>query len=175
MRALVQIDFVRPMHRYSVLGALLLALGLISAAAVGLEYHELQMRRAALELRLAASVLSQQRVPHDSNARVHETDSSDLAARELATPWTALLAQLERASQDSSGQIAVLGVEPDHAKHRVHIIAEAADLALALAYVQRLQASPLLRFPMLDSHELRRDDAQHPVRFELSSEWRDTL
>jgi hypothetical protein len=175
MRALVQIDFVRPAHRFSVLGVLLLAFGLISAAAVGLQYHAVQMRRAALELRLAALMLAQQRVPQDADARLHQSERSDLAARELATPWTALLAELERASQDSRGQIALLGVEPDHAKHRVHIIAESRDLALALAYVQRLQASHLLRYPMLDSHEVRQDDAQHPVRFELTSDWRDTL
>jgi hypothetical protein len=26
---------------------------------------------------------------------------------------------------------------------------------------------------MLDRHEIRADDAQHPVRFELTGEWRD--
>ena len=175
MRELVQIDFVRRSNSFSVLGVLLLAVGLLSAAAVGVEYHAVQMRRAALELRLTASMLAQQRPVRDSDARSHETERTDLAARELATPWTALLSELEQASQDSTGRIAVLGVEPDHAKHRVHIIAEARDLALALAYVQRLQTSQLLRYPMLDSHEVRQDDAQHPVRFELSSEWRDTL
>jgi hypothetical protein len=175
MRELVQIDFVRPSHRFSVLGVLLLAVGLISAAAVGLEYRAVQMHRAALELRLTAAMLAQQRPPRDADARSHETERTDLAARELATPWTALLAELEQVSQDSAGQVAVLGVEPDHAKHRVHIIAESPDLALALAYVQRLQSSHLLRYPMLDSHEIRQDDAQHPVRFELTSDWRDTL
>ena len=175
MRELVQIDFVRRSHRFPVFGVLLLGVGLVAAAAVGLEYHAVQMHRAALELRLTASMLAQQRPVRDSEVRSRETERTDLAARELATPWTALLAELEQASQDSTGQIAVLGVEPDHAKHRVHIIAEARDLALALAYVQRLQTSHLLRYPMLDSHEVRQDDAQHPVRFELSSEWRDTL
>lgn len=175
MRDLVQIDFVRPSRLFSLPGLLLLALGLISAAVVGLEYHTVQMRRAALELRLTASMLAQQRPVRDADARSHETERTDLAARELATPWTALLSELERVSQDSAGQVAVLGVEPDHAKHRVHVIAESRDLALALAYVQRLQASHLLSYPMLDSHEVRQDDAQHPVRFELSSDWRDTL
>ena len=67
-----------------------------------------------------------------------------------------------------------LGIEPDHAKHSVRISAEARTLALALSYIQRLQASRSLEFPMLDRHEVRADDAQHPVRFELSGSWRDS-
>jgi hypothetical protein len=39
--------------------------------------------------------------------------------------------------------------------------------------VQRLQTSRSLEYPMLDRHEIRADDAQHPVRFELTGEWRD--
>jgi len=91
--------------------------------------------------------------------------------RELGTPWTNLLAELEVASRDTQGQIAVLSVEPDHEKHRVHITGESRDLPLALAYVRRLQSSRALRYPMLDSHEVRADDAQRPVRFAMTAEW----
>jgi hypothetical protein len=99
--------------------------------------------------------------------------SAQQAAADLATPWTPLLAELEQASKDSQGEVALLGVEPDHAKHNVRVTAEARTLALALAYVQRLQSSHSLAYPMLDRHEIRADDAQHPVRFELTGDWRD--
>ena len=94
-------------------------------------------------------------------------------SHELATPWTLLLAELEQASKDSNGEVAILGVEPDHGKHTVRVNAEARTLALAVAYVQRLQGSRSLEYPMLDRHEIRADDAQHPVRFELTSDWKD--
>ncbi len=55
----------------------------------------------------------------------------------------------------------------------MHITGEAKDLPLALAYVQRLQSSSLLRYPMLDSHELKADDPQRPVRFAMTAEWRE--
>jgi hypothetical protein len=84
-----------------------------------------------------------------------------------------LLSELEQASKESQGQVALLGVEPDHSKHNVRVSAEARTLALALAYVQRLQSSRSLEYPMLDRHEIRADDAQHPVRFELTGAWRD--
>ncbi len=46
-----------------------------------------------------------------------------------------------RRARTSQGQVALLGVEPDHAKHNVRVSAEARTLKLALAYVERLQAS----------------------------------
>ena len=67
--------------------------------------------------------------------------------------------------------VAVLAVEPDREKGRIRIVAEARDLPTALAYIERLQKSRALRFPMLDSHEVRTDDHDQPVRFQLSAEW----
>jgi hypothetical protein len=111
--------------------------------------------------------------PRDAIADARVAQSVQQAALDLATPWTRLLAELEQASKDAQGQVALLGVEPDHAKHNVRVSAEARTLPLALAYVQRLQSSRSLVYPMLDRHEIRADDAQHPVRFELTGEWRD--
>ncbi|HEX8783204.1 MAG TPA: PilN domain-containing protein, partial [Steroidobacteraceae bacterium] len=82
----------------------------------------------------------------------------------------ALLAELETASRDSA-EIALLSVEPDHAKHYLRITGESRDLPRILAYVQRLQTSSLLRYPMLESHDLKTDDPQHPVRFAMTAEW----
>src|SRR2546430_10623420 len=47
--------------------------------------------------------------------------------RSTLFPYTTLfrsLAELESASRDSSGQIAVLSIEPDAVKHNVHITGE---------------------------------------------------
>jgi len=101
------------------------------------------------------------------------SEEAGRVARELGTPWTKLLAELEAASHDSAGQIALLSVEPDHAKHNVRITGESRDLPLVLAYVQRLQTSALLRYPMLDSHDVKTDDPQRPVRFAMTAEWRE--
>jgi hypothetical protein len=54
-------------------------------------------------------------------------------------------------------------------------VAEARDLPSALLYVERLQKSNALRFPILDSHEVRTEDKDQPVRFQLSAEWRKDL
>jgi hypothetical protein len=175
MRPAIRLDFAGGRRGLSVAGALLLAVGLLAAGGVLLEYRDLGQHRAGLELRLAAAARAQARAAPapESTAEARVAVSAQQAALDLATPWTLLLSELEQASQDSQGQVAVLGVEPDHAKHNVRVTAESRTLALALDYVKRLQSSRSLAYPMLDRHEIRADDAQHPVRFELTGAWRD--
>ena len=174
-RQLIQFDFANRGRRVSLLGAALLALGFIASVDVLLEYRAVGERRAGLELRLAAVTRAKNPAlsPGDAAAEAHMAVSGQQAVQDLATPWTLLLSELERASKDAQGEVALLGVEPDHAKHNVRVSAEARTLSLALAYVQRLQASSSLKYPMLDRHEIRADDPQHPVRFELTGAWRD--
>ena len=174
MRNAIQLDFAGGRRGLSLAGGLLLALGVVAAAAVLLEYRAIGAHRAGLELRLAALTRAKTpAAPVDAAGDTRIAVSAQQAALDLATPWTLLLSELEQASKDAQGQVALLGVEPDHAKHNVRVSAEARTLALALAYVQRLQSSRSLEYPMLDRHEIRADDAQHPVRFELTGEWRD--
>ena len=175
MRNAIQLDFSGARPALSLAGGLLLAVGVVAAGAVFLGYHNITQHRAGLELRLSAvnHANTPATSPRDATADARIAVSAQQAATDLATPWTLLLSELEQASKESQGQVALLGVEPDHAKHNVRVSAEARTLALALAYVQRLQSSRSLEYPMLDRHEIRADDAQHPVRFELTGEWRD--
>jgi hypothetical protein len=92
--------------------------------------------------------------------------------RELGIPWTRLLAELEAAGQDSGVSVSLLLVEPDPGKQLVRITAEVRALPDALAYLERLQKSEVLRHPMLESHERRKDDPDHPLRITLSAGWR---
>jgi hypothetical protein len=174
MRNAIQLDFSGARPGLSLAGALLLAVGVVAAGAVLLEYRNITQHRAGLEFKLAAlartdALSAPVETPADARAAV----SVEQAATDLATPWTLLLSELEQASKDSQGEVALLGVEPDHGKHNVRVSAEARTMKLALAYVERLQTSRSLSYPMLDRHEIRADDAQHPVRFELTGEWRD--
>ena len=169
----VMIDFSAPRARLTLFGAVLLVLGASVAAGTYAEYRLLVARRAGLELKLEAANRHNRPEPGADARAAGFADAAGRMAAELGTPWTALLAELEAASRDTTGQVAVLSIEPDHAKHNVHITGEAKDLPLALAYVERLQASRLLHYPMLDSHELKTDDPQRPVRFAMSAEWRE--
>jgi hypothetical protein len=169
----IVLDFAGRRARPTLVGVTLLVLGLAAAAAACLQYRAIEARRAGLELRLEMLLRRSQHDPATDQRAARLAEEAARVALELGTPWTGLLAELEIASRDLNGQIAVLSVEPDNEKHRVHITAESRDLASALAYVQTLQARRSLRYPMLDSHEVRSDDPQRPVRFAMTAEWRE--
>jgi len=167
----VILDFASGRARMTLAGIVLFLLGVGAAGAAWLEYRAVEARRAGLELKLESSLRRSQHGLVIDERGIRLIEDAGRVVRELGTPWTNLLAELEVASRDTQGQIAVLSVEPDHEKHRVHITGESRDLPLALAYVRRLQSSRALRYPMLDSHEVRADDAQRPVRFAMTAEW----
>jgi hypothetical protein len=170
----VALEFAGRRTRFSPWGALLLLIGLAGLALACLEYRQMTARRATLEQRLAAALRQSSHIPGDRAFAARLMDEAARISSELGTPWTTLLTELETASQQSDGQIALLSVEPDQEKHRVRINAEARDLAVALAYLQRLQSSRSLRYPMLESHEVRADDKDHPVRFAMTADWQES-
>jgi hypothetical protein len=165
----IWLDFVGPPRRPRTPGILLFAVGLLACAALGHDFQGKLAERDGLEARLSAMVR-----PHRSASPSESREAAAAAAieKQLWVPWSSLLAELESASQDVSSTVSLLQVEPDPAKHIVRITAEARTLPDALAYLERLQKSTMLRYPMLDSHELRKDDPQHPIRVKLSAEWR---
>jgi len=169
----LELDFAGSRARGGVLGVALACAGALALGLVALQLHGLHGQRAGLELRAAALQRAQQHGATLDSVAGLGRQNAEKTVRELVTPWSELLAELERAGSDTSGDVAVLSIEPDHAKHRVRVTAEARTLVLALSYVQRLHKSQALHYPMLDSHEIKADDKDHPVRFQLSAEWSD--
>ena len=169
---LISVDFSGRRAPLTLAGTLLLVVGVLGTAGAWIEYRQLEASRAGLELKLAAVNRSKHRDPAQDARNASLTQEAGKIAQELTTPWTPLLAELEAASQDSASDIALLSVEPDASKHIVRVTGESRDLPRVLAYVGRLQTSALLRYPMLENHEVRSDDPQRPVRFAVSAEWR---
>ena len=169
----LELDFVGPRSHAGPLGVVIAALGALCLVGVLAQQHALADQRAGLELRRAALAGAQHRGLNADSVAGLSAQNTEKTVRELATPWSQLLAELETASGDTSGNVAVLAIEPDHAKHRVRVTAEARTLELALAYVQRLRKTAVLHYPMLDNHELKVDDKDHPVRFQISADWSD--
>ncbi|HEX9052948.1 MAG TPA: hypothetical protein VF841_20635 [Anaeromyxobacter sp.] len=166
----VRLDFAAPVHPPRLAGATLCAAGLAAALAVGVAFDRKLAERSQLDAELAATAPPRRAAPDPSAAR----NAADAAAieRELGIPWIRLLAELEAASQDSASTVSLLAVAPDPGKHLVRITAEVRALNDAIAYLKRLQRSAVLRHPMLESHERRKDDPEHPLRVTLSAEWR---
>jgi len=165
----LRLDFVAPVHRAPLAGAALGLAGLAAALALGLAFDRALTERGRLEAALAAAAPTRPAAPTPESLRsAAEAATID---RELRLPWTRLLAELESASHDSASTLSLLFVEPDPAKQLVRITAEVRALPDAVAYLKRLQRISVLRHPMLESHERRKDDPEHPLRIKLSAEW----
>jgi hypothetical protein len=167
------LDFSGNRSRGGPLGIVLALIGALCLIGVLVQQHALGNQRAGLELRRAALISVRHRGESPESIAGLNAQDATKTVRALAAPWSQLLAELENASGDTAGNVALLAIEPDQAKHRVRVTAEARTLELALAYVQRLRKTAVLRYPMLDNHELRSEDKDHPVRFQISADWSD--
>ncbi len=166
----IYLDFVgrtRPAHGG---GLLLCAAGIVNVAILGLAFSGLLAQRTELEGRLEA--LAPPAVSTPGPAAVAAQAAVLKMNRALSIPWTDLLKDLEAASSDLPSQVSLLQVEPNADKRTLQITAEVRSLPDALLYLQRLQRSTLLRYPMLESHERVKDNPEHPVRIKLAAEWR---
>jgi hypothetical protein len=166
----IRLDFVAPVHRTPIAGAVLCAAGLAAVLALGAAFDRKLAERNRLEAVLGATPRPRHAAPTLESTR--SAAEAAIVDRELSVPWTRLLAELEAASHDSSASISLLHIEPDPAKKLIRITAEVRALPDALAYLKRLQKSAVLRYPMLESHERRKDDPEHPLLIKLSAEWR---
>jgi hypothetical protein len=163
------LDFKGQRRRGGIVGAIVLMCGALGAAFAAMQFHESRQTLSGLELRLDA--IESRRNAGMGPVAAGVVEEAEPLVGEVGAPWSVLLQELETASHDSGGAVAVLAVEPDREKGRIRIVAEARDLPTALAYIERLQKSNALRYPMLDSHEVRTEDRDQPVRFQLSAEW----
>jgi hypothetical protein len=166
----VRLDFVAPVRGAPLTGMALCIAGLAATIAVGVAFNAELVARSRLDAELGAIAEPRHRPATPVTAKAAE--EAEAIERELSIPWSALLAELESASHDTATKIALLQVEPDPGKHTVRITAEARTLPDALNYLERLQQSKMLRYPMLESHERRKDDPEHPFRIKLAAEWR---
>jgi hypothetical protein len=166
----VPLDFVAPVRQASLAGAALCMAGLTAAVALGLAFDRQLAERSRLDAALGATARPRHSAPAPESLKVAAEAAT--VARELSIPWTQLLADLEAASRASASSVSLLHVEPDPGKQLVRITAEVRALPDALAYLRRLQKSAVLRYPMLESHERRKDDPEHPLLIKLSAEWR---
>lgn len=169
-RSAMNLDFVPrrpPLGEYALL---VMALFVVAAVAnFGI--------RARADLHSAVARL-QQRSMSDQRAESGAALAARGAAlpadveRSLATPWSALLTDLEAQTARAGGDVALLRIEPDRVHASLVLLAEARTLPSALQYVQQLQALPSLRRAVLLRHEVLQDEPERPVRVEITASWR---
>ncbi len=167
----LELDFIARPRRPLWPGVLLLAVSLAIAGALGMHYHNVQLELERLET--AGGLLSAQRRPQRAipKERVEEAaKNAETVVRQLTLPWALLVETVEQAS---TGDVALLQLQPDAQQRTLRLTAEARHQAAMLEYLRRLGAAKVLTDVHLVSHQVQREDPQHPVQFVVQAAFRE--
>lgn len=143
----------------------LLALAVAFALDVALSYNEL---RRSLEERQASSAPARPRSAPQRKVSAEEVALVRDTVQRLGMPWEKLFGALEAAA---SGEVALLGIEPDPKSGTVLISGESRDYLAALTYVLNLGRAEALTQVRLVRHEARANDPNGAVSFTVSAAW----
>lgn len=148
-------------------GALLMLTGVVLC---GLAWHGWQQHRQ--DLAQAAKTMQAREARADAKlARTPAKDDARIPAieRRLNLPWGQILSGIDRAVPP---QVVLLSVEPDADKGRVEIAAEARDPVAMTGFVAALGQDKAFSQAVLLTHQVRAEDANRPLRFTVSAQWR---
>jgi hypothetical protein len=161
-------------QRPGLLPVVLCLAGALLAADAWLEDSALRERQAEGEARLAQlqrradRQTAGQREARPEN--VFSPEESKILRQTLAAlrvDWEALFRHIDRAAGE---QVSLLAIRPNIASKSLQISGEARDLAATLAFVEALRQAPLAGVALL-SHQVKANDPQHPIVFEIAATW----
>ncbi|MBT9591183.1 MAG: hypothetical protein IV089_09790 [Thiobacillus sp.] len=150
-------------------GKLGIVLAIVGAASLLWVWSNLQAARAT-EAGLAAHIANiEQARPHKRTKPVVPAENPGQAARahiasQMDYSWEPAFAALAAAH---SSKIALVSMEASQAKSQIKLVVEARHLADAVTYIDALQQQPGVKRAALVQHEVRMEDAQKPVRFNV--------
>jgi Tfp pilus assembly protein PilN len=171
----LDLDFRRPEHDASWMGAALLAAALIGVLFSGGQYLQLADQIAAETAGIHNAAKATRR---KSNTAASNVDPQTFAAElksanevliRLTLPWGELCTSAESAG---TPDVALLSIESETDKRRVKISGEAKNLESILDYLRYLKSRPALVDVYLQSHDLQKQDTQQPVRFVVNAQWK---
>jgi len=159
-------DFHAQPSRPNVLG---IALALVGVTAMAWAWVNLQAARAT-EAGLAMQIAALEQT--SSHPAAKPTSHADDAAR---VARARVAAQLEYSWQPAfdalaaarTSKIALVSLDAVQARSQLKLVAEARQLADAIAYIETLQQQPGIRHVELLQHEVQADDAQKPLRVNI--------
>ena len=168
--AFLRLDFAPRTRRSPLLGWILLALGLTSAALAALQFHSANAARAQQADQLQQL---QARVAQGTGSRSTPSDSREAKAaaaviRDLRVPWAQLLDVFEGAANQN---VALLVIEPAPAQHQVRLTAEAKNVQAMFDYLEALKREPLTEIVLL-SHQINEKAPGSPLRFQAQAKWK---
>lgn len=166
------VDFTARRPLGSAFGLLLAGLGLAASAALGADYlaaeEELRRVEARVERARRHQPPLRARAPAGGGAAEKDERANVRGiVKALRAPWSALLGELELATDES---VAVLDVSTNSQGRWLRLTAEAKTMDDVLAYLGRLRDSPWLDSVALTSHETKQGGAP-AIRFAVEVAW----
>lgn len=171
MLSALDLDFRPSPARWPLLGVLLLLIGVAGALYAYSETRALNGQISLAQARVESmtqGVKPKAAPTLDSETLQTEVRAANVILQQLALPWNDLFVALETTSDK---QIALLSIQPDASKQIVRIAGEAKSFEALLSYMRRIEQSKTLRQVYLNSHEVRLQDAEKPIRFALTASW----
>ncbi|MBL8415610.1 MAG: hypothetical protein JNM42_14315 [Propionivibrio sp.] len=168
----IMLDF-QP-RRPGLLALVLLFAGVLLCADAWLEDTTLRERLNDVESRLAQARQRADRLAagrRDSRPEnvfsAEENSALRQAIGAIRIDWDKLYRSIDRAVSE---EVSLLAIRPNAAGKSLQISGEARDMAAALAFVEALRREPLAHVALL-SHQIKQNDPQHPIVFEISATW----
>jgi len=161
----LEINFVGHGARSPWAGRVMLAVAVAFAADVGYSYKQTRDALAFHKTQVAAAqprTAAARKPSPEEVAVVRET------VERIALPWEKLFGALESAA---SGEVALLGIEPDPKAGTVVISGDSKNYLAALSYVLNLSRDEALTGVQLLRHEAKAGDPQGPVSFAVAASW----
>lgn len=156
-------------YRFDTLGVVLLLMGSLGLAWVAGQW--LSARDG--EAKLASAILKLEQRPAPKRPVSRAESAAQLARDRIATQLNAgWQPAFDALAATRSNKIALLSLDATHAKRQIKLIAEARNLADAVAFIEALQQQPGILRAALTQHEIEADADQKPVRFQATVEWR---
>lgn len=150
---------------------MVLALSLAVAAGLGERYRDARVEVARLEAQTGLIVPERPAKPIPRERIEEEARAAEAVVRQLTLPWAALIATIEQAA--STKEVAILQLQPDAENRLLRLTAETRQREAMFDFVRRLGEQPLLADVHLVSHQVQREDPQHPVQFSLQASIRE--
>jgi len=161
-------------RRPGLLPFVLLLAGLLLCADVWLEASALREQQDEVDARLSVAKRRAERLDlgrRDSRPEnvfsAEESKALRLAIGAIRIDWEALYRSIDQAVSED---VSLLAIRPNAAGKSLQISGEARDMAAALAFVEALRREPLAHAALL-SHQVKQNDPQHPIIFEISATW----
>ena len=169
-----EIDLDFQPRRPGLLAVVLLLAALLLGADVWLEDSELRGKLDEAESSLAKAQRRAERLDAGQrNSRPENVFTADeskamrQAIGAIRVDWEALYRGIDHSVSE---EVSLLAIRPSATARTVQISGEARDMAAALAFVESLRREPLAQV-VLVSHQIKQNDPQNPIVFEISATW----